>query len=109
MAVNRRVVFFSSVLIAISLATPSYTSAADQYGYDALGRISSVRYEDGLCVIYSYDRNGNIIRQIANAAPLETSMLWGSDNWTNFAWSSAFHWTALGEGGTWGCLLWTGP
>jgi len=87
----------------------SSASASDHYGYDLLGQIATVRYENGLCVIYTYDKNGNIVRQIGNAAPTETAVLWGSDTWPDFAWSSAFHWPAFGEGGTWGCLLWTAP
>ena len=30
------------------------------YGYDSLGRTTSVRYEDGAQVDYTYDNNGNL-------------------------------------------------
>ncbi len=35
---------------------------AEEYQYDALNRLIKVIYDDGSCVEYEYDRNGNIIQ-----------------------------------------------
>ena len=44
-------------VVAIGFATPSL--AATTYTYDTLGRVSSVTYDNGLIVVYSYDSVGN--------------------------------------------------
>ena len=40
------------------------------YTYDALGRISSISYDTGVIVIYTYDSNGNRLAQILNVNTL---------------------------------------
>ncbi len=90
----------------LSLTATTALAAEDRYGYDELGRLSSVRYEDGLCAIYTYDANGNLTRRIREAAPLAPPTLWNGADWNDFNWTSAPHWGVWGEGGTWGCLEW---
>jgi YD repeat-containing protein len=61
------------------------------YTYDALGRISSVTYDTGAIVYYSYDANGNRLSQVVNvnAAGLTWSLAtspcttncWGGALW----------------------------
>jgi YD repeat-containing protein len=36
------------------------------YTYDALGRITSVNYDTGVIILYSYDANGNRTQQVIN-------------------------------------------
>lgn len=95
-----------SLTAAIVLVLTSSSIAADRYGYDALGRLTSVRYENGLCAIYTYDANGNLVRRISNAAPQASATLWGGGGWSSFDWISAPHWHVWGEGGAWGCFKW---
>jgi YD repeat-containing protein len=62
------------------------------YTYDALGRVSTVNYDTGIIIIYSYDANGNRTQQTinVNTSPLTwtltsgpcTSNCWGGALWT---------------------------
>jgi YD repeat-containing protein len=61
------------------------------YTYDALGRITSVSYDTGVIVMYTYDANGNRLTQVinVNTATLTwtatsgacTSKCWGGAKW----------------------------
>ncbi len=39
---------------------------AESYEYDKLGRVRKVTYDDGSCIIYEYDANGNITNKKAS-------------------------------------------
>ena len=40
--------------------TPAY---AETYSYDAVGKLTSVTYDDGSSITYNYDNAGNLIEQ----------------------------------------------
>lgn len=50
-----------AIAIALVLAAllPSPSWAATTYTYDTLGRVSTVTYDNGLVITYSYDAAGN--------------------------------------------------
>ncbi|GAA0570635.1 hypothetical protein GCM10008942_19210 [Rhizomicrobium electricum] len=52
---------FAWVLCFFGIATPSW---GDAYSYDALGRLTSVDYENGMTAIYQYDLAGNRVRVV---------------------------------------------
>jgi YD repeat-containing protein len=54
------------------------------YTYDALGRVTTANYDTGVCVIYSYDANGNRLSQTIRAGG--TNGVWGCFNWGQANW-----------------------
>jgi hypothetical protein len=56
-----------------------------KYTYDLSGRVTTALYDNGMCIVYTYDAAGNRTAQ--------TSTSWG----TPPAWGS----------GVWGCFVWT--
>ena len=77
------------------------------YGYDQIGRVTTALYDDGLCVLYTYDASNNRISQNNFAAPQPPRAQWGgATTWGNFAWTGAPVWPVWGVG-VWGCFQWT--
>jgi YD repeat-containing protein len=63
----------------LSFAGASAACAANgsvSYTYDALGRVSTVSYDTGVIVIYSYDANGNRTQQVINVNT--TALTWSA-------------------------------
>jgi YD repeat-containing protein len=86
-AMLRRYTMYScSAAVALTFSEQPQANAATNYTYDRLGRLTSALYENGLCVAYSYDANGN--RTAINSAPAG-SPVWGV--------------------GSFGCIYWTAP
>ncbi|AVR14838.1 RHS repeat protein [Burkholderia vietnamiensis] len=69
-----------------SVSADAATTSA-QYTYDLLGRVTTVLYDNGVCVAYSYDANGNRTAQSNTAGNGVPPMTWGA--------------------GVWGCVPWT--
>ncbi len=58
-----RAALLSLGVALVFLSGPRFADAANgsvEYAYDALGRVSSVSYDTGVIVIYTYDANGNV-------------------------------------------------
>lgn len=70
-----------AVLGAVTLARAANGSVA--YTYDALGRVTTASYDTGVCVIYSYDPNGNRLSETINVAAAGATGVWGCFNWNN--------------------------
>src|SRR5712671_5402509 len=68
-----------SVVAASRLAYAANGSVA--YTYDALGRVTTVSYDTGVCVIYSYDPNGNRLSETINVTMAGATGVWGCFNW----------------------------
>ena len=51
------------------------------YTYDALGRVTTASYDTGVCLIYSYDPNGNRLSETINVTTSGTTGVWGCFNW----------------------------
>jgi hypothetical protein len=82
-------IFFCALAAgAFTLAHAANGSVA--YTYDALGRVTIASYDTGVCIIYSYDPNGNRLSETINIAAAGTTGVWG-----------CFNWNASG-GGKWG-------
>jgi YD repeat-containing protein len=53
-------------LIALSCTPANAANGSVTYTYDALGRVTSVSYDTGVVIIYTYDANGNRTQQVIN-------------------------------------------
>lgn len=69
------------VVGAITPARAANGSVA--YTYDALGRLMTASYDTGVCVIYTYDPNGNRLSQTINVTTAGTTGVWGCFNWNS--------------------------
>ena len=85
---------------------PAGAHGGTWYGYDALGRLTTTLYDNGLCVVYAYDASGNRTSQINYVATLTSRPVWGTATWGSFNWTSAPQWPIWGIG-SWGCFAWT--
>lgn len=85
-AVYRATRMAMPALVLLGVLTPHGTNAATAYTYDQLGRVTTAVYDNGMCVAYSYDANGNRTAQTNSLSG--TSATWGSGVW------GCFHWTA---------------
>lgn len=103
----RRLFHFTATIVMVLalLDTHEVEAASVAYGYDPLGRLATALYDDGLCIIYVYDANGNRTSW-TNAAPPSSPPLWGSQNWGGFNWGNAPQLPVWGTG-VWGCFTWT--
>jgi YD repeat-containing protein len=53
------------------------------YSYDALGRITTASYDTGVCIVYSYDANGNRLSETINVTTAGAIGVWGCFNWNS--------------------------
>lgn len=75
-----------AIAALLSWTVPTVANESVIYRYDAAGRIGSALYDNGLCVAYTYDANGNRTSQTnANTAAAAT---WGSASWGCFKWTN---------------------
>jgi len=67
-----------------TLAIKDASSAGVIYTYDLSGRVTTALYDNGTCISYSYDANGNRTSQTtaSTGAPA-----WGSGAWGCFVWT----------------------
>ncbi len=80
----------SAVCLALIVSfVPAEADSTATYTYDSAGQITTAVYDNGLCIAYAYDANGNRTSQTNTAAGGSGSLTWGS--------------------GVWGCQLWTSP
>jgi YD repeat-containing protein len=87
-----RAKFFRAYLMAPLLvllgATPAESATSSvQYTYDKLGRVTAALYDNGTCVPYTYDANGNRTAQAIVTSGAPTSPVWGSGVWGCFPWT----------------------
>jgi len=69
-------------------AIPVKTGASSvTYTYDLLGRVTTAVYDNGLCVAYAYDANGNRTSQTNTMSGGPGSPIWGSGVWGCFVWT----------------------
>ena len=64
------------------------TTGSVAYSYDALGRLVMAGYDNGVCIVYTYDANSNRQSEtILVSSPTNTGMLgcfvWGQALWGN--------------------------
>lgn len=51
------------------------------YTYDALGRVTTASYDTGVCIIYTYDANGNRLSETIKVSATTATGVWGCFNW----------------------------
>lgn len=75
-------------LVFAMLVTRSATAANGSvaYTYDALGRVTTASYDTGVCIIYTYDPNGNRLSQTVNVNT-GNAPTWGTGYWGCFQWT----------------------
>lgn len=74
----------ASGLLAQVTAGFAVTSEAE-YSYDLNGRLAAARYDNGSCVIYTYDQVGNRTA-VTTMTGTSQLMTWGADAWGCSSW-----------------------
>ena len=70
------------------LAAPSYAATASvTYTYDLVGRVATSLYDNGVCVVYSYDPVGNRTAQTNTLSGSPVTPVWGTGTWGCFKWT----------------------
>lgn len=72
----------TAVVVCLLGSSPAW-AGADTYIYDALGRLKTVIYANGITTNYTYDAAGNLKAVVTVATPPAT---WGSFNWNGAIW-----------------------
>lgn len=87
---SRKAFFLRIFICALCTASPMWVSTPTDaangsvaYTYDALGRVTTASYDTGVCIIYSYDPNGNRLSETINVTTAGTTGVWGCFNWNN--------------------------
>src|SRR5260370_565899 len=71
----------ASAIGALTLAYAANGSVT--YTYDALGRVTIASYDTGVCIVYTYDPNGNRLSEKINVAAAGATGVWGCFNWNS--------------------------
>ena len=80
-------IFTAIALLGISGVGPALAANGSvAYTYDALGRVTTVSYDTGVCLIYAYDANGNRTSETVNVGSASTGV-WGTGVWGCFNWT----------------------
>jgi hypothetical protein len=69
------------VFASLAISRASQADSSVSYGYDQVGRVTSAAYDNGLCVVYTYDANGNRTAQSYSMSSGAASQNWGSGVW----------------------------
>lgn len=75
------------MLLFLGVVAPRNGHASVLYTYDQLGRVTTALYDNGTCIAYSYDANGNRLSQTNTASGSPESPTWGSGVWGCFIWT----------------------
>lgn len=86
---SRRLRFPLALVSIAGILIPAGSSASTSYTYDPLGRLTTAIYDNGLCLAYTYDANGNRTSQTGTISGAPKTPVWGT--------------------GVWGCMPWTSP
>lgn len=66
---------------------PSEADSSSEFTYDPVGRVTTALYDNGLCVAYGYDANGNRTSQNNTIAAAPEQPTWGSGVFGCFKWT----------------------
>lgn len=72
--------------IPFILASPASANNSVSYTYDIVGRLTTAAYDNGMCISYSYDANGNRTSQTNSTA--STDLVWGQSLWGCSKWTA---------------------
>src|SRR5215472_1194228 len=76
-----------ALIFALGILSPNSSSAYAYYGYDPVGRVTTALYDNGVCVVYAYDANGNRTSQTSTVSSPPESPVWGMGTWGCFSWT----------------------
>jgi len=76
-----------AVGIALPLAAAADAQTVVRYTYDRAGRIMTALYDNGVCVVYAYDANGNRTSRTIMAAGAPNTPTWGTGRFGCFNWA----------------------
>jgi YD repeat-containing protein len=79
--------FVIPLFVFLGIVNAAASTASVQYTYDQFGRVTTAQYDNGTCVAYTYDANGNRTAQTTSDTP--ASPVWGSGVWGCRPWTSA--------------------
>ena len=86
----------SALALALTMGVQAPGEAAGPsvtYTYDQVGRVTTALYDNGVCVVNSYDSNGNRLSRNVLAAGSPNTPVWGTGL------LGCFQWSASGGGG----------
>jgi hypothetical protein len=83
---NRLLLWMLVCAVAAATAAGAFTLAyaangSVAYSYDALGRVTTASYDTNVCIVYTYDPNGNRLSETINVTTAGTTGVWGCFNW----------------------------
>ncbi len=79
----------AGIALAPGMLVLSSAAVADVlYSYDLNGRVTTALYDNGTCVVYTYDANGNRLSQTTYPPGSLGSATWGSGTFGCFKWTS---------------------
>lgn len=61
-------VLTATLMSTLLMAAPAQAGSV-QYTYDQLGRVTQVKYSNGVTITYAYDAAGNRTSQVTTGAP----------------------------------------
>ena len=76
-----------ALLALLGISIPLGAVGSVVYTYDPLGRVTTGLYDNGLCIAYAYDANGNRTAQTNTISSAPESPTWGSGVWGCFSWT----------------------
>jgi YD repeat-containing protein len=76
-----------SLLALVGGLISTEAGASTSYLYDLLGRVVVARYDNGVCIAYVYDANGNRTSQISGSTSGPSAAVWGTGTYGCFVWS----------------------
>lgn len=79
------IIFALVLLSALAMQRVFAANGSVSYTYDALGRVSSMSYDTGVCVAYTYDPNGNRLSETISVGN-GSSSVWNTGVWGCFRW-----------------------
>ena len=82
---NARIALAIAIL-AVMTASPAIAGNVT-YTYDALGRLHTATYTNGVVITYNYDAAGNRT-SVSSGNPSSPGSTWGSITWGQGSWSS---------------------
>lgn len=77
----------AAVLILLGSVVPEASGASVTYTYDEVGRVRTAAYDNGVCIAYAYDANGNRTSQAITLGGAPTTPTWGSGIFGCFYWT----------------------
>jgi YD repeat-containing protein len=88
---SRRLHFIAqaTALGIVAMTIPgSALSSGIAFGYDKVGRLMTAHYDNGACIVYVYDANGNRASQtITSSGSAPGTPSWGTGTFGCFYWT----------------------